>query len=54
MSEPIIRSVECPYCLRHSVNVTYEASLDSDGKRVETEMARAKCSTAGCVAQRLK
>ena len=52
MTEPIIRTVECPYCLRHSVNVSYEAGLDNDGKRVETEVARAKCSTTGCVAQR--
>ena len=54
MTEPIIRTVECPYCLRHSVNVSYEASLDNDGKRVEREVAWAKCSTVGCVAQRLK
>jgi hypothetical protein len=54
MTEPIMRTVECPYCLRHSVNVTYEAGLDDDGNRVEKEIARAKCSTAGCVAQRLK
>jgi hypothetical protein len=54
MADPIIRTVLCAYCLRHSVNVTYEATLDHDLHRVETEVVRAKCSTAGCIAQRLK
>ena len=49
MTEPIMRTVECPYCLRHGVNVTYEAGLDDDGNRVEREIARVKCSTTGCI-----
>jgi hypothetical protein len=53
MNDPIMRTVECPYCLRHSVNVTYEAGLDDDGNRVEREVARAKCSTSGCIGAKL-
>jgi hypothetical protein len=54
MADSIVRTVQCAYCLRHTVNITYEAALDADGNRVEREASRAKCSTAGCVAQRLK
>jgi hypothetical protein len=54
MADSIVRTVQCAYCLRHSVNVTYGAGLDDDGNRVEHEVSRAKCSTPGCVAQRLR
>jgi hypothetical protein len=54
MPDSIVRTVQCAYCLRHSVNVTDEAALDEHGNRVEREVERTKCSTAGCVAQRLK
>ncbi len=53
MPDSIVRTVQCAYCLRHSVNVTYEARLNDDGKRVEREVARAKCSTAGCIGAKL-
>ncbi len=38
MTESIVRSVQCAYCLRHSVNVTYQAGLDADAHRVEQEV----------------
>ena len=39
MPDSIVRTVQCAYCLRHSVNVTYEAGLNDDGNRVEREVA---------------
>jgi hypothetical protein len=53
MAGSIVRTVQCAYCLRHSVNVTYEAGLDDDGNRVESEVERAKCTTPGCVGPRV-
>ena len=42
-------------CLRDTVVVTVEQLLDVHGDVVAvTELERAKCSTDGCVAQRLK
>ena len=53
MPDSIVRTVQCAYCVRRGVNVAYEARLNDDGKRVEREVARAKCSTAGCIGAKL-
>ncbi len=53
MSDSIVRTVQCAYCLRHSVNVTYETGLDDGGRRVETEVDRGRCSTPGCIEAKL-
>jgi hypothetical protein len=44
MPDPVIRTVQCAYCLRHSVNVTHESGLDDDGNNVETEVARSRAN----------
>ena len=54
MPDSIVRTVQCAYCLKHSVKRELEATLDEHGNRVEREVSRGKCSTPGCVAQRLK
>lgn len=53
MSDSIVRTVQCAYCLRHSVNVTYETGLDDGGRRVETEVDRGRCPTPGCIEAKL-
>ena len=53
MADASIRTVQCAYCLRQSVNVTYEAGLDDDRNRVECELERAPCKTAGCIGPRM-
>ena len=32
-TDQVIRTAKCPYCLRHAVNVTYEAGPDEHGNR---------------------